>query len=108
MRNYLPMRRLFTNWFKPSKPITAGSEHVQANCSACNDFKEVLYLIMDGEATKEQEAFFKQHIDECAPCLDHYNIEQSMVRIIREKLDKKTCPEQIIRAIKAKIDESPV
>ncbi len=104
------MRRIFTNLFKSSKTAEiskGGRASASAHCGECNEFKDILYLIMDGEATKDQETFFTKHVEDCAPCLDHYNIEKSVLNTIKDKISKKTCPGELIEAIKNKINESP-
>lgn len=103
------MRRIFTNLFRTSKPAPAskGEETASTHCGECNEFKDILYLIMDGEASKDQETFFAKHAEDCAPCLDHYNIEKSVLDTIKEKISKKSCPKELINSIKDQINESP-
>lgn len=77
----------------------------QGDCfdSDCHKTANILYSIIDGESTKEEELFFKAHVDECKPCLQHYKIEDSIIQAVKEKLSKKTCPESIVSSIKNQI-----
>lgn len=73
--------------------------------SDCRKLVDILELIIDKEATPEQEKFFNQHIEGCAPCLDHYEIDEAMHKLIREKLDKKECKSSLLDSIKSEINK---
>lgn len=72
----------------------------QVSCQRC---LELLELITDGEATPEEERQFRKHIDDCLPCYETFNLEQSIKEMLRTKLEKKQVPEDLINAIKQKI-----
>ncbi len=72
-------------------------------CSNCVKVHELLNVIIDDEATKDEEEFFKEHIDECAPCLEKYNVERSLIEKIKSKLSHKCCPESVVNSIKSQI-----
>ena len=72
-------------------------------CSNCVRVHELLNVIIDDEASKEEEQFFKGHIDECAPCLEKYNVERSLIDKIKSKLSHKCCPENVVNSIKEQI-----
>lgn len=72
----------------------------QISCQRC---LELLQLITDGEASLEEERQFRKHIDECLPCFETYNLEQSIKQMLRSKLEKKQVPEDLIQSIKEKI-----
>ncbi len=44
--------------------------------------------------------------DECLPCLDQYNLEKSILEMIKSKLEKKSCPEELLQEIKLQIAET--
>ena len=73
--------------------------------SDCQKVVDILELIIDKEANPEQEQFFKSHIDRCAPCLHHYEIDQAMFQLIRESLEKKTCKASLLDSIKSEISK---
>jgi len=72
----------------------------QITCQRC---LELLELITDGEASPEEERQFRKHIDDCLPCLETYNLEKSIKEMLRNKLEKKQVPEDLILSIKEKI-----
>ena len=59
--------------------------------------------MLDSEATDEQEAFFKSHIEECMVCFGHYNIEVQLRQLIKTKINHKPIPEELAKQIRLKI-----
>jgi anti-sigma factor (TIGR02949 family) len=72
----------------------------QLSCQRC---LELLELITDGEASPEEQRQFRKHIDDCLPCYETYNLEQSIKKLLRTKLEKKQVPDDLIYSIKQKI-----
>lgn len=75
----------------------------QSDCEKC---LELLELIMDGEASPEEEAQFHKHIKDCLPCYESYNLETSIKTLIQTKLEKKQVPEDLIARIRSKIRDT--
>jgi len=75
----------------------------QISCQRC---LELLQLITDGEASPEEEKQFRTHVDECLPCYEAFNLEQSIKEMLQTKLEKKQVPEDLIRMIKRKIRDT--
>lgn len=71
--------------------------------SDCQKVVDILELIIDKEATAEQENFFNNHIEGCAPCLEKYEVNDAMSKFIREKLKKKDCSSSLLNSIKSEI-----
>ena len=71
----------------------------------CQKLVDILELIVDKEANAEQELFFKNHIEGCAPCLHNYEIDEAMYQLIREKLEKKECKASLLDSIKSEINK---
>ena len=83
---------LFT-WFKQSM-------FGQISCQRC---LELLELITDGEASAEEEQQFQKHIDDCLPCYEAFNLEQSIKEMLQTRLEKKQVPDDLIKSIQQKI-----
>jgi anti-sigma factor (TIGR02949 family) len=75
----------------------------QISCQRC---LQLLELITDGEASPEEEKQFRSHIDECLPCYESFNLEQSIKEMLQTKLDKKQVPEDLVNLIKRKIRDT--
>ena len=72
----------------------------QSDCEKC---LELLELILDGEASPEEEKLFRKHIQDCLPCYESYNLETSIKQILQTKLEKKQVPDDLIARIRSKI-----
>lgn len=72
------------------------------NCEKCI---KTLWLIIDNEATKEEESYFMEHIDKCMSCLKRYRLEHSVKKLLKNKLERKPVPEGLVELIKARIKE---
>ncbi len=70
---------------------------------ACKTCLEILELIVDNEATKEDEKFFMDHIDKCLPCFDHYELEKEIKELVRKKIARVPVPEDLALQIKSQI-----
>lgn len=72
----------------------------------CNDFDKclrILNLMLDNEATKSQEEFFKSHIENCMVCFAHYNVEKQLRQLIKNKCNNKSVPSALANEIRGKI-----
>ena len=61
----------------------------------CKNNKECLKAIreiLDNEATDEQIVHFKQNMDKCLPCIENYNLEVSIRKVLCDKIHKKNRP----------------
>ena len=75
------------------------------DCS-CNDYDKclkILNLILDEEATSEQEDFFFSHIESCIVCFSHYNVEKQIRELIKQRVQKKSVPSELALEIRTKI-----
>jgi len=72
----------------------------------CKDFEKclsILNLMLDNEATPEQEAFFNSHIKNCMICFAHFNIEKQLRKLIKTKVNRKPIPEELASQIRDNI-----
>ncbi len=76
--------------------------NMKKNCSNQRECLEMLQLILDGEATPEQKANFKSHVDECMPCFQHYHFDQAIKELLKLKCTHDA-PTDLITSIKNKI-----
>ena len=76
--------------------------NMKKNCSNQRECLEMLQLILDGEATPEQKANFKSHVDECMPCFQNYHFDQAIKELLKLKCTHDA-PTDLISSIKSKI-----
>ncbi|HTH54559.1 MAG TPA: mycothiol system anti-sigma-R factor [Cyclobacteriaceae bacterium] len=67
---------------------------------------EMLQTILDGEASAEQKAYFKQHMDGCMPCYKEYNVDMAIKELLKANCCGGNCPEGLAEQIKAKINST--
>jgi anti-sigma factor (TIGR02949 family) len=72
----------------------------------CKDCVTNLYSVLDGEATKDQEDYFRSHITECSPCFNRYEIDKSVKEVLKLKVEHKEVPSNLIASIKNKLNQS--
>lgn len=89
-----------TQWFK--KLFTPPSQIDLGKCEdeECN---RLLQLILDGEASENDEEVFFQHIKNCSYCYNGYMLEKSIRKLIRTKIKKESVPADLVDSIKLKI-----
>ncbi|MEM1137116.1 MAG: hypothetical protein AAGI07_14860 [Bacteroidota bacterium] len=58
----------------------------------CNEFVELVQLILDGEATKEDKNRFYDYYMKCGHCISYYNLESSTVEFLKKKIEQEKTP----------------
>lgn len=77
--------------------------HLKKDCPNQKDCLAMLQLILDGEATPEQKASFKSHVDECMPCYQHYHFDKAIKELLKLKCTSQA-PVDLIESIRSKIN----
>ena len=75
------------------------------SCMDREKCSEILHLIIDGEASSNDEDYFYNHIQHCLDCSHFYMLEQTIRNAIRNKIDRKLAPEDFIRQLRMKIKD---
>lgn len=73
-------------------------EHDERKHSTCQEALEELYVFLDGEMTVEKREHIRVHLDDCNPCLEHYDFEAELRIVISKK-----CREAVPQSLKDKI-----
>lgn len=72
----------------------------------CSKVSEMLDLVIDGEATSEEEKYFNTHLEECVSCFESHQKQKLLKGIISGHLKRVIVPESLALSIKAKIQET--
>lgn len=67
---------------------------------------EMLQLILDGEATSEQQHYFKSHMDKCMPCFKTYSLDMSIKELVRSRCCGDQVPPGLVEQIKMQISQN--
>jgi anti-sigma factor (TIGR02949 family) len=75
---------------------------MKKTCTHHSDCLTLIQRILDREATPEEEANFLVNKDQCLPCQEGYELEQSMRKAIKSNCKSK-CPQDLFVRIKSKL-----
>lgn len=72
----------------------------------CTEYLELVQQVLDGQASRSQEVYLKRHMNVCLKCLERFNIDQEIKKLVQLKLASREVPEGLADAIKTKIAKS--
>jgi len=77
----------------------------------CRDVLEKVYLYLDGEMPDEDCVTIRQHLDECAPCLRQFGVEQEVKALVARSCGCDVAPDGLrekvlmrLRSVRIEID----
>lgn len=79
------------------------SDCPDCRCSDYDKCLRILNLILDNEATIQQEEYFYAHIENCMTCFAHFNVEKQIRQLLKSKLNHKSIPSALVDEIRSKI-----
>ncbi|MEQ9306717.1 MAG: anti-sigma factor [Marinoscillum sp.] len=85
------------------------SDTFEKGSNGCVEFKkclEILHLLLDNEATPNQEDYLNAHIEKCMYCFEQYEVEKQIRELLRTKLANQTVPPDLAQAIRVKVFQS--
>ena len=74
-------------------------------CPEVEKCLELIHLVLDAEASPEQEKYLSEHLDMCMQCLESFNIEKEIRAALKNKIEQKQVPSSLLESIKGKISE---
>lgn len=77
--------------------------------NGCCEFKkclEILHLMLDNEASDEQESYMNAHIENCMFCFEQYEVEKQIRELLRTKLTRQEVPADLAQTIRSKVFQS--
>jgi mycothiol system anti-sigma-R factor len=66
---------------------------------------EMLQVILDGEATPEQKAYFKEHMDLCMPCFKGYELDMAIKELVKSKCCGGDAPSDLVEQIRMQVSQ---
>jgi anti-sigma factor RsiW len=81
-------------------------EPAEEKDGACAQVVDMLDLVVDGEASTEEQSFFKQHIADCISCFENHQKQILLKSLISGHLKRVIVPQSLAQTIKAKIQET--
>ena len=61
----------------------------------CSEVLAAVYQFLDGEITDSRKHVIREHLDECAPCLRQFGIEQEVKALVARCCGSDRAPEAL-------------
>ena len=71
----------------------------------CSEVIEQVYLYLDGEIDDEARTKVRQHLDECAPCLRQFGIENEVKALVARCCGGDVAPEGVRERLIVKLQQ---
>ncbi|MDZ4716485.1 MAG: mycothiol system anti-sigma-R factor [Cytophagales bacterium] len=66
---------------------------------------EMLQLMLDGEVSSEQEAYFKAHMDQCMPCFKSHEVDMAIKQLVKDRCCGDGAPLELLQEIKHRMSQ---
>ncbi len=63
----------------------------------------ILSLVLDDEATPEEKAIFKKHLENCMPYFEIYSVDKTIRELIRKNCSDKKLSEKMKNEIRMRV-----
>ena len=71
----------------------------------CSEVLEAVYLYLDGEQDAQHHAQVRLHLDECAPCLRRFGLEQAVKALVARCCGSDPVPTDLRSRVMVRIQE---
>ena len=71
----------------------------------CSEVIEKVYLYLDGEIDDTARSKVREHLDECAPCLRQYGLEQDVKALVARCCGGDTAPDGLKERLLVRLQE---
>jgi mycothiol system anti-sigma-R factor len=65
----------------------------------CSEILERVYVFIDNELEDATTDEIRQHLEECAPCLDQYDIERCVKKLVHRSCGDEQAPDALRQRI---------
>jgi mycothiol system anti-sigma-R factor len=77
----------------------------QPHATDCSEVLEKVYLYLDHEIPPVDFEKVRHHLDECAPCLRQYGLEQAVKSVVHRCAGADKAPETLRVSVMARIQQ---
>jgi mycothiol system anti-sigma-R factor len=71
----------------------------------CSEVIERVYLYLDGEIDDEARAQVREHLDECAPCLRKFGLEQDVKALVARCCGGEIAPDGLRQRLVVRLQQ---
>lgn len=65
---------------------------------------EMLQTILDGNASDEQQVYFKQHMEKCMPCYKAHELDMQIKHLLKSRCSGNHVPPDLLEKIKNQVN----
>ncbi|MBX3117671.1 MAG: mycothiol system anti-sigma-R factor [Fimbriimonadaceae bacterium] len=73
---------------------------------SCEEVLAFLMPYLDRELDSEESALVQHHLDACGHCASLFSFEQSMLKLVKDKLNEESIPEDLRSRIFSSLNEA--
>jgi mycothiol system anti-sigma-R factor len=66
----------------------------------CKDTLDRLYEYLDRELSEAERLEVQQHLDDCPPCLDRFEFEENVLRLVRRCCRDVAAPQSLVEKVR--------
>jgi mycothiol system anti-sigma-R factor len=71
----------------------------------CSEILQRVYVFIDNELEDASGDEIRQHLEECAPCLDQYDLERCVKKLVHRSCGGDRAPESLREKVLLRITE---
>jgi mycothiol system anti-sigma-R factor len=71
----------------------------------CSEILQRVYVFIDDELEDASYADIRKHLEECGPCLEQYDLERCVKKIVHRSCGDEHAPDALRQRILARITE---
>jgi mycothiol system anti-sigma-R factor len=71
----------------------------------CSEILQQVYVFLDNELEDASIDEIRQHLEECAPCLDQYDLERCVKKLVHRSCGGEHAPDSLRMKILLRISE---
>jgi mycothiol system anti-sigma-R factor len=71
----------------------------------CSEILQRVYVFLDNELEDASTDEIRQHLEECAPCLDQYDLERCVKKLVHRSCGGEHAPASLRKKILLRISE---
>lgn len=80
----------------------------QPHDTDCSEVLAELWLFLDDECDPQRRQLLQRHLDECAPCLAEFGVEEQLKALLARKCGGDHAPDSLKQRLRASIRETLV
>jgi mycothiol system anti-sigma-R factor len=81
--------------------VSCGNPHE----TDCREVLAEVYLYLDLECADDRRELIREHLDECAPCLREYGVEQTVKVLVARCCGKDVAPAALKQRLRERLSE---